>query len=232
MSADNMVGRIMEAAGKDCLMIVVSDHGAVADGPGPAIPAMQPLIDKGLIKPTGSTETGDVNKKLGQVLSTEVDWSQTKAIPQRVVHIYVNVKGRDPDGIVEPGEEYEAVRQEIIDTLLTYVDPDTGKRVFSMALRREDARILGLYGERCGDVIYAIYPWFGTQHGNILPTAEWGLGTLKATIIMNGAGLKKGAMLERTIWLTDLVPTICYPHGFAPTRVCGGIDHLSGLQRP
>ncbi|MBW2062355.1 MAG: alkaline phosphatase family protein [Deltaproteobacteria bacterium] len=206
MSVDRMIGRIMEAAGKDTLFIIVSDHGAVSDGY--SMPLLEPLVEKNLIKVTG--DKGIRAYGFGALYSAEIDWSETKAMPQRAVHIYVNVKGRDPDGIVEPGEEYEQVRQDIIDTLLTYVDPETGKRPFAMALRREDARPFGLYGDRVGDVIYAIYPWFGGQHGNILPTAEWGLGTLKAVIIMNGPGIKKGAMLERTIWITDLVPTICY----------------------
>lgn len=211
ISCDRMIGRILEAAGDDVLVVVVSDHGAVSDGPGKTIPAMDPLLEKGLIKVTGDKDL-DIHG-YGQLMSAEIDWTQTKAIPQRIVHIYVNVKGRDPDGIVEPGEEYEAVRQEIIDALLTWVEPETGKRPFSMALRREDARPFGIYGERAGDVIYAIYPWFGTQHGNILPTAEWGLGTLQPVIILNGPGIKKGEMIERTFWITDIVPTACYLMG-------------------
>jgi len=208
ISVDRLVGSVVEAAGEESLVIIVSDHGAVADGPGPTVPALEPLIEKGLIKVLQNLEIQTYG--VSNLVSTQVDWSQTKAIPQRVVHIYVNVKGRDPEGCVEPGEEYEQVRQEVIDTLSTYVHPETGKRVFSMVLRREDARPFGLYGDKCGDIIYALYPWFGGQHGNILPTAEWGLGTLKATIILNGPGIKEGEMLERTIWITDLVPTICY----------------------
>jgi len=206
ISVDRMVGRIVEAAGKDALTVIVSDHGAVADGI--PMPLLEPLIEKDLIKVTG--DKGIETYGFGPLYSMEIDWSRTKVMPQRTVHIYVNLKGRDPDGIVEPGEEYEQVRQETIDTLLTYVDPKSGKRPFAMALRKEDARVLGLYGDRVGDVIYAIYPWFGGQHGNILPTAEWGLGTLKALFVMHGPGIKDGAVLDRTIWITDLVPTICY----------------------
>ena len=84
--------------------------------------------------------------------------------------LYVNLKGRDPDGIVDP-EDYEKVQQEIIDALISYVDPETGKRPVSLALTKQDARILGLYGDSIGDVVYALYPWFGGEHGHILPTA-------------------------------------------------------------
>jgi predicted AlkP superfamily phosphohydrolase/phosphomutase len=34
------------------------------------------------------------------------DYARSKAVPQREIYVYVNLKGRDPDGIVEP-EDYE-----------------------------------------------------------------------------------------------------------------------------
>ena len=137
------------------------------------------------------------------------DPKNSKAIPLRSVYVYVNLKGRDPDGIVD-AKDYEKVQQEVIDALYGYVDPETGKRPVAMALSKQDAQILGLYGDGVGDVVYATYPWFGMQHGAILPTAEWGIGSLKALLTMTGPGIKKGHRLQRTVWLTDLVPTICY----------------------
>ena len=137
------------------------------------------------------------------------DIKRSKAFPQRTIYIYVNLKGRDPGGIVEPAE-YEKVQQQIIDALYSYVDPVTGKRPVSLALTRKDARILGLHGDAVGDVVYAIYPEFGGQHGPQLPTTEWGVGKLKALEAFYGPGIKKGFKLERTSGLTDVVPTICY----------------------
>jgi hypothetical protein len=80
----------------------------------------------------------------------------------------------------------------------------------SLALSKKDARIIGLYGDHIGDVVYALYPWFGGEHGHILPTAEWGIGSLKGLLTMTGPSIKKGHRLQRTVWLTDIVPTICY----------------------
>jgi hypothetical protein len=110
---------------------------------------------------------------------------------------------------VEP-EDYEKVQRQICDALLTYVDPTTGKRPVSLALCKKDARILGLHGDAMGDVVYAIYPEFSGQHGNILPAASWGCGTLKPLLSFTGPGIKKGSRLERTCNLVDIVPTICY----------------------
>ena len=61
-------------------------------------------------------------------------------------------------------EEYEKVQQEIIDALITYVEPTTGKRPVALALTKADARLLGLHGDNIRDVVYAIQPWFGSQH--------------------------------------------------------------------
>jgi len=137
------------------------------------------------------------------------DVNNSKAVPQREINVYVNLKGPDPEGIVEP-EDYEKVQQEIIDALLGYVDPETGKRPVALALSRQDARILGLHGDAVGDVVYALYPSFGGQHGHILPTGRWGIGSLKTLLTMTGPGVKRGHRLQRTVWLVDIVPTICY----------------------
>ena len=88
--------------------------------------------------------------------------------------------------------------------------PATGTRPVALALSKQDARLLGLYGDNMGDVIYALYPEFGGQHGHILPTAKWGVGDLSGLFVLNGPGIKQGARIERTVHLIDLVPTVCY----------------------
>jgi predicted AlkP superfamily phosphohydrolase/phosphomutase len=51
---------------------------------------------------------------------------------------YVCVQGRERNGCVSPGDEYEAVRKEISEGLLAMRDPDSGDRVISQVLMRED----------------------------------------------------------------------------------------------
>jgi arylsulfatase A-like enzyme len=116
------------------------------------------------------------------------------------------------------------VQLEICDALYKYVDPATGRRPVALALPKKDARLLGLYGDGIGDVVYAVYPWFGSQHGHKLPTAEWGMGSLKAMLVLNGPGIKKGARLQRTVGLVDIVPTICHLTGLPiPQDVDGAV---------
>ncbi len=196
-SLDRMISRIVATAGQNALFILVSDHGAKATGR--AVPTYRILEEKGLL----------AFKETGESKSRTIDWAKTKAFPQRSCYVYVNLKGRDPDGVVDPGD-YEKVRDEVISALYDYTDPETGKKPFTFVLRKEDARILGLYGRKVGDIVYSIGPEFGGQHGNHLPTAKFGMGSLEGLLVLTGPGVKKGHVLERNAWLTDIVPTICY----------------------
>ena len=151
---------------------------------------------------------------------------------QRAAYIYVSLKGRDPHGIVKPGKEYEEVRDKIIAALYDYVDPNTGRRPIRLALRREDARMIGLHGDRVGDVVYAVGGEFAGQHGQHLPTAEFGIGSLAALFMMKGPNVKKNCLLERTMWLTDIVPTVCYLMDLpVPNDAEGGVIYQA-LQDP
>lgn len=141
------------------------------------------------------------------------DLSKSKAIAQRVCYVYVNLKSRYPEGIVED-KDYSVVQQEIIDALYAYRHPETGERAISLALSREDARLIGLHGDGIGDVVYAVRPEYSSQHGNILPTASWGIGSLHALLTFTGPGIKKGQRLARTCNIVDLVPTLCYGGNF------------------
>ena len=87
----------------------------------------------------------------------EIDWENTKAVATRGGHIYVNLKGRNPHGIVEPEDKY-AVEEEIITALYHY--EYMGKRAISLALRNKDAKVLGMYGPNCGDVVYFLAEGF------------------------------------------------------------------------
>jgi predicted AlkP superfamily phosphohydrolase/phosphomutase len=226
---DRMLAQILEACGKDTLVILVSDHGAVPDGPvfdpyAILAPAGLAVLKEGSKTDLGvaATRAEGFFNELNMVFK-KPDVAKSKCFPQRTMYIYINLKGRDPEGIVEPAD-YEKVQQQIIDALYMYVDPATGQRPVSLALAKNDARILGLYGDHVGDVIYALYPWYSGQHGNILPAAEWGVGSLKGLLNFTGPGIKKGFMIERTTNLIDIVPTICYLMDLPlPAQAEGGI---------
>lgn len=99
----------------------------------------------GLLRRTGITKRrylAGKEKFLGPeaAIMEMIDWSKTRAYSsfsggEDVV--LVNLKGREPEGIVEPGEEYERLRGEIIEKLKTVQAPD-GTPICQAVYRREE----------------------------------------------------------------------------------------------
>jgi predicted AlkP superfamily phosphohydrolase/phosphomutase len=211
---DRLIAQILKETDEDTLIIVVSDHGAVADGA--EFNPHRPLCDAGLTAKMEEVDLGGLvgkrfgeNAKMAAGMILTPDASKSQALAERTVYVYVNLKGRDPEGIVEPAD-YEKVQRQICDALLSYVDPATGRRPVALALCKKDARVLGLHGDAIGDVVYALYPEYSGQHGNILPGTTWGCGDLKPLLSFTGPGIKKGQRMQRTCNLVDIVPTLCY----------------------
>jgi len=149
--ADIGIGKILEAVDLDeTLVCCVSDHGFSALERSPYLKFH--LARAGLLSFTLDDR--------GEMV---VDWSKTRAFPLEPchAHIFVNLKGRDPEGVVDP-EDYRKVQEEIIDALLAMRDPDTGEHVVSLAVRKEEAGTLGVFRQqgfdRVGDVLFALKP--------------------------------------------------------------------------
>ncbi|EGB14173.1 type I phosphodiesterase/nucleotide pyrophosphatase [Pseudodesulfovibrio mercurii] len=239
-STDAMLGKLIDYVGEDTAIILVSDHGSKADG-APFSP-VNALMDAGLLVADDTKEPNEAIKLAMKNLSKEMAEAmrksaaepvieKCKAFPQRACYVYVNLKGRDPNGIVEP-EDYHKVQREIIDALYTYVDPKTGIRPVALALSKEDALVIGMGGEQCGDVVYSLYPEFGMQHGAFLATAKWGIGDLHTMGVFYGPGFKKGFEMERVTQLADIVPTICYMMGLPYPKTCEGAVLYQALEEP
>jgi hypothetical protein len=140
-----------------------------------------------------------------------IDWKQTSAYIKRTRQgneVFVNLKGRDKAGSVGP-DNYSTVQEKIIDALLDWRDPATGKRAVSYALKHRDAPVLGYYGSVFGDVVFAynpgfswgvppngtdIYPSFatGTNHGAQIPSAETSYNSNLGAMYACGPGIKPG----------------------------------------
>lgn len=206
-SVDRMIGRVVECADDDTVVLLCADHGGTPN----QFRAVD--IEKVLEK------TGFIVRDA----SREIDWTQTRAVNVGLVHIFINLAGREPDGIVAP-EDYEATQREIIAALHTYRDAETGRYPFTLAVTRADAEMLNLHGDLVGDVVYALRPEFDGAHGKQLPSVSFGIGGQHSTFILSGAGVRKGIALQRQVRVVDVAPTLCYLLGLPmPTNVEGGI---------
>ncbi|MER3446965.1 MAG: hypothetical protein C4291_09030 [Candidatus Dadabacteria bacterium] len=98
---------------------------------------------------------GIVNKMESWLRFSLIDWSQTLAYSEETPYfplIWINLKGREPKGIVSPGAEYERVREDIIRRLAALKDPFTGTPVVKAAYKREEI-YTGPYVEKAPDII-------------------------------------------------------------------------------
>jgi predicted AlkP superfamily phosphohydrolase/phosphomutase len=84
-----------------------------------------------------------------------IDWKRTRAYSEETPYypaIWLNVEGREPQGTVKRGEEYDRVMEQIVSALREWKDPDTGRPVVLRTHRREDV-FHGPYVDRVPDLI-------------------------------------------------------------------------------
>ena len=152
----------------------------------------------------------------------EVDWTQTKAIMTRSNSIYINLKGRDKYGIVDPEDKYE-LEEEIITKLYGYKHPKTGKRIIALALHNKDAVLLGLGGPMGADIVFVVHESYVEDHGAGLSTA-WGYQdtSLSPIFLAAGPGIKENFRTTRYIREVDLAPTAAVLLGVDMPAQCEG----------
>lgn len=209
-SIDLMIGRLRKIADKDTAFFIVSDHGGTSQ--------QHQVVDIAKV-----LEVTGFLKYKGHGKNRVIDWSRTKASSVGLVHIFVNLKGRQPGGIVSK-KDYDKVRRDLIAALYDYKDPVTGHRPFALAVTREDAEMLNLWGDLVGDVVYALRAEFDGAHGKQLPSVSFGMAGQHSTFIASGAGIKRAGKLDGQVRVVDVAPTVCYLTGTPmPRNVEGGV---------
>ena len=122
---DQLVGRTMVRCRDDkTLLMVLSDHGFNTFRRG--IDLNRWLEDNGYLVVDDSLR--------GKDYLAGVDWSQTKAFAIGLTGIFLNLRGKFEQGIIEPGDNAQALRDEITARLGVLVDPQSNcpaiKRVY------------------------------------------------------------------------------------------------------
>jgi predicted AlkP superfamily phosphohydrolase/phosphomutase len=94
---------------------------------------------------------------------TLIDWTKTKAFAYGYMgSVVVNVRGREREGTVEPGEEYDRTCDEIATRALQLRDPETGEQLVA-AVHRRDMLFSGPELDKVPDLIFEFrnYEWAG-----------------------------------------------------------------------
>jgi predicted AlkP superfamily phosphohydrolase/phosphomutase len=129
--------------------------------------------------------------------------------------IRVNLAGREPNGLVQPGRQYDAVCRRIADALGTIVDVDTGRQIVARVVRTRDvyrgerlAALPDLWVEwrKLGHVHRVESPligrverdWDGCRTGDHRPGGR---------VLISGPHVRPGR-LDRPVPVIDLAPTV------------------------
>ncbi|TET79105.1 MAG: hypothetical protein E3J41_02810 [Candidatus Cloacimonadota bacterium] len=162
------------------------------------------------------------NKILNAMLSfSDVDWQKTKAYSLgHVGQIYINLKGREKFGIVNRGNEYEEVREEIIEKLKRLRDPKTGKDVIEKVVKKEEI-YSGPYLDRSPDLFLfskdSEYDAFALMAQNTEIFCDHFKGQsgnhrLHGIFVANGYNIRPGIQIKNAK-IIDILPTVLYSMG-------------------
>ena len=139
VAMDGVLGEIVAASGKDTAVIVMSDHGFAPFRRGVNLNTF--LLREGFqVNKGGGGGTGiqkDVTQLFDQAdFFDRIDWDATEAYALGLGEIYVNLKGREKQGSVDPAK-YDAVCAAIREKLLALRDVDGAKVVHEVYLGRD-----------------------------------------------------------------------------------------------
>lgn len=151
---------------------------------------------------------------------SDIDWPATRAFSRgKEGDVFINLKGRDPQGVVAPGTEFEAVRDAIIERLGVLVDPATGEKAVERVYRAEEL----YHGPMLGSAPDLVIHWRNTEYqptesdrdkDSVFVTRwreymNWpttGGHRLDGVLIAAGPGIRAGATVGGAR-IIDLLPT-------------------------
>jgi predicted AlkP superfamily phosphohydrolase/phosphomutase len=162
------------------------------------------------------------NKVVSRFLSfDDVDWSRSLAYSiGHVGQVFVNLKGREPEGIVEPGAEYESVRQRVIEALGDLRHPETGQPLVDEIVPG-DRVVTGPYARRGPDLHIVMdgyrtiaFPLFATDSQIVTRQirGDSGCHRMHGVFIAKGPEVQVGKQVDNARIL-DLAPTILHLMG-------------------
>jgi predicted AlkP superfamily phosphohydrolase/phosphomutase len=150
---DDLVGRVMESIDQDTLLIALSDHGFNSFRRGVHLNSW--LYDNGFLALRQGVRPGP---DAGDLLR-QVDWRKTRAYALGLSGIYLNIAGREEQGIVSP-QDTPAVKLSLAKALSGLADPaQHGAVAVRRVLPREEV-YHGPYLEEAPDLLVDFAPGY------------------------------------------------------------------------
>src|SRR6185369_16263078 len=232
---DAAVGRLLEQLPADSRVFVVSDHGFCSElfevrvnellaaagllafkSPGSRKSLARVRVFRGKIArrlaPASNGNSLERKVEHGGAFLSEIDWSRTRAFFAQDKGVWVNLAGREREGIVRESE-FVSVVEEARSALLQLTSPEDNEPVFERVLRRDEA-FDGVWSRRLPDLVmiprrdeyvYNERP----SYGDVIVPADSTTGTHSrdGIFIAWGRGIENGATFATQPNLRDVGPT-------------------------
>lgn len=167
-----------------------------------------------------------------RVLYLGNNWKSSKAfvIPGEFAGaIRINLKGREPNGMVEPGAEYDDLCNDLTEKLNCLINVETGRKAVKEVLRVDQLFKTDFIGHFPDLVVkwtgdYPVRELFSPDIGSISGDSQEvrsGAHRPDGFLIANGRGIRKGKIVEGAD-IKDIAPTVFSLMGNPVPEVFGG----------
>ena len=225
---DEIIGEAMKHIDNETLFIVLSDHGMNSFQRGLNLNTW--LFDNGFLALKAGSKPGD-----GGDFFHNVDWDRTKAYAMGLGCIFLNLKGRESNGILN-AEDAESVREGIVSGLTGLADPARSAVAVRSVVRREQV-YSGPYLSEAPDLLvnfsegYRVSwdtPLGGVPQGLFADNhKKWGGDHVIDPALVPGILFMNKKFNAGAPGLVDLAPTILNALGVAKNAEMEGSDLLS-----
>jgi predicted AlkP superfamily phosphohydrolase/phosphomutase len=214
---DRVVGDLADRYGSSASLIVMSDHGFANFG-------MQFNLNSWL------RDNGYLGPPECKSIMQDVDWSKTSAYGLGINGLYLNLKGRERDGIVEPGDQQEALLTELT-TRLEGLTDDEGRPVIR-GVYRADKVYTGTATALAPDLIVGYCRGYraswATSKGDLTPEvlspndSAWSADHCADALEVPGVLFSNRPLRAKAPALVDLAPSILAEFGLpTPSTMVG-----------
>ncbi len=220
-NVDRLLGKVRAALPEGTLLLVISDHGFQ--------PMTRQVHLNAWLRDNGWLTLKD-GKRTGSIALDDVDWAATKAYAIGFNGLYLNLAGRESQGLVPPGE-VEAVTAELVRQLLAWRDPAGGKAPVLRVDRSADIYSAARRGEG-PDLVVGYDAGYGCSDESTLGeiteaviednTHGFTGSHLMAPEVVPGVLLSSRRLPGSGFGLTDITATLLQHFGQPPTPGMAG----------
>ena len=216
---DQVLGEVLPRLDDHTTLLVLSDHGFAPYYRSFNLNTW--LLNNGYIKLKAATPS-DSNEPFANV-----DWTQTRAYGLGLNGLYINLRGRESNGTVEPGSAAEDLMAEIRTKLLAVHDPKSKQSVITRVDLASEA-YQGPYAKDGPDILVGYNRGYRAGWQTILgafPTDElednsnpWSGDHCMDYTLVPGVLLSNRKIAAATPALTDIAPTILAEFGIVKAK--------------